>query len=158
MPNIFGIVQRWLSHHIHNFTPNAFLLFLSLSLSFSCCCYYFFVRCLLNFFPVHNAKPQALFYYICFCCILFPLFGGRWRLVSTIHWSPIFRCVCMHMVNIFMFWAKFCALTKELHTLTTTQHISHMELLKQRHQRQQHHQQCWKWNAKSLWYVFNYER
>lgn len=67
-----------------------------------------------------SVKPQALFYYKCFCCILFPLFGGRWRLVFTLlRLGYIFLSAdifTMHMVNIFMFRLNFAHWPKELYT------------------------------------------
>lgn len=153
MPNIFGIVHRKLSHHIHNFTQTLF------SIGF-----FFFspTEWEGHFFLSHYAIlwNHKLYFIICFfcccyCCILFPLFGGRWRLIFTIEPGYMFsfffwNCDAYHSINIFMFRLNFAHWPKELHT--------------------HHHKACFthetveavtspkKWNTKSLWYVFNYER
>lgn len=142
------------SHHIHNFTHKCYFFPLFLFLSSSLNAY------LLHFFRKHfdSVKPQALFYYTCF---LLYFISVIWWPVAAL--DSLLSCVCGLFFaftfsmcaygKYFHVSAKFCALTKELHIHHHKAYFSYT-------------QNCWsssssfpkKWNTKSLWYVFNYER
>lgn len=103
----------WLSHHIHNFTQTR------LSISHNLFFHSLSPNCLLFFLCSHSQCETTSFILLYMFLLYFisVIRCGRWRpcIYCPLADSFFFRCVCcMHMVNIFMFWAKFCALTKRV--------------------------------------------